>query len=151
MSLIGIRGFRLATGSWKMTCMRRRIFLRSSPLRLKTSWPSNRAWPSVGVLQTEEGPSERGLAAAGLADQPEDLAATDLEADAVDGLDVGHDAPQDPGPDRVVGLDESSISMSGGRTAPGDGARAVGGRVDGVGHAAWDRTGHVGSTSGSLS
>jgi hypothetical protein len=39
-----------------------------------------------------DGPDQRGLAGAGFAGQPVDLAAPDLEADAVDGLDMAFDA-----------------------------------------------------------
>ncbi len=39
-------------------------------------------------MELEERPAERRLAAARLAHEPEDLAASDLEADAVDGLHI---------------------------------------------------------------
>ena len=48
--------------------------------------------------------AERGLAAAGFADQPEHLAAGEVEADVVDGLDVAGDPAERAALDRVVFL-----------------------------------------------
>ena len=50
------------------------------------SRPANSTLPPVGSSRSQHRASGRGLAAAGLADQAEGLAAADLEVDAVDGL-----------------------------------------------------------------
>ena len=55
--------------------------------------------------EAQEQPPDRRLAAARLADQPEGLAAADVEADAVDRLDGGDRPLQHPAADREV-LDE---------------------------------------------
>src|SRR3979411_2882862 len=44
-----IRGFSEAYGSWKIICMRRRIFRISSPPSLVSSTPSNFTSPAVGL------------------------------------------------------------------------------------------------------
>ena len=54
-----------------------------------TSSPSNVIVPDVGSIEPQHEPADRRLAAARLADQPERLAALDLEGDVVDGLDLG--------------------------------------------------------------
>ena len=65
-----------------------------------------------GLVQAQERAADGRLAASGLADEPERLAALDLERDAVDGLHVAdvavHDDPaSDREPDaEVVDLDE---------------------------------------------
>ena len=64
------------------------------------------------LVQAQEGAADRRLAAPGLADEPERLAALDPERDAVDGLHVAdvavhHDSAPDREPDaEVVDLDE---------------------------------------------
>ena len=68
--------------------------------------------PGGRLVEAEERAADGRLAAARLADEPERLAALDLERDAVDGLDVAdvavhHDAAPDREPDlEVVDLDE---------------------------------------------
>ena len=54
------------------------------------------------VDEAQEQPSDRGLAAARLADEAERFAATDLEADAVHGLDEADLPLEDPAVDREV-------------------------------------------------
>ena len=67
------------------------------------SWPSKRISPDVGVEQARDQPRGRALAAAGLADDPERLAALDVEVDAVDGLHRADFALEDdPARDREV-------------------------------------------------
>ena len=62
--------------------------------------------PAVrGRGQLDDGPAEGGLAAAGLTDERERLAAVDLEVDAVDRVDRADLAPQDPAVDREVLLE----------------------------------------------
>ena len=89
------------------------------------------------LLQAEQRPSEGRLPAAGLADEPEDLAAADLEADPVDRLDVRKHAPQDARPDRVVRLE--LLDLDEGRTDRERAGLGGRGRIDGVGHAVGDR------------
>ena len=61
--------------------------------------------PAGGRLdQANDGPSQRGLAAPGLADQTQGLAGPDREVDAVHGVYVGDRALHDAGPDREPGL-----------------------------------------------
>ena len=48
ISPIVMRGFRLAYGSWKIICMRRRILRRSSPFSLTRSSPSKKTCPMWG-------------------------------------------------------------------------------------------------------
>ena len=47
------------------------------------STPSTSTWPACGRLQAEDGPQQHRLAAAGAADDAEDLAATHLHVEAV--------------------------------------------------------------------
>ena len=74
------------------------------------------------LLEAEQRPAKRRLAATGLADQAEDLAAPDVEGHVVDGPDVADDPAKDPGPDRVVGLEvldrdeDPALTGRGGRT-----------------------------------
>src|SRR5205814_2023240 len=94
--------------------------------------------PSAGrILKADEGLAERRLATARLTDQPEHLALRDLEADAVDSLDVGQLSPEEPAVDRVV-LDE----------VLDDDERCFGGLDAGRGGAArFHRRGHDGCCS----
>ena len=68
--------------------------------------------PVRGLVEAQDRPAERGLAAAGLAHEPERLAALDGEGDVVDGLDVADVAvEQEPALDRephlqVLDVDE---------------------------------------------
>ena len=105
LSPIGVRGSRLEYGSWKMICIRRRYGLRSAPLSAVRSTPSKRDRPGRRLDEAQQQPPDRGLAAARLADQAQGLAATDLEADAVDRLDLADGALEDAAADREV-LDE---------------------------------------------
>ncbi len=61
--------------------------------------------------QPDQRPPERRLPAARLADQPERLAAADLDVDAVDGLDVADRPPQQAVVDREVLLDPLRIEQ----------------------------------------
>src|SRR6185503_3584580 len=58
-----------------------------------------------GLAQADQRPAGRALAAAGFADEPEGLAAANLEADVVDGADLPLDVLEDAGPDREVDLE----------------------------------------------
>ena len=73
--------------------MLRRILRRARPLILERSSPSKRTAPGR-PLEGHDEPSDRGLAAARLADQAEGLALTDGEGDVGHGLD---------GPDLALG------------------------------------------------
>ena len=84
MSAAVIRAFSEAYGSWNTICTRRRNFSRSLPRRLNGSMPSNAHRARVGALQHQQCPCQRGLSAAGLADQAERLTARQVEGDAVE-------------------------------------------------------------------
>ena len=81
-----LRGFSDEYGSWKIICISRRSAFSSAPLMCAISRPSNLIEPAVGLHQPQQQPRGRRLAAAGLAHEPERLAAHDVERDAVDGL-----------------------------------------------------------------
>ena len=51
LSPIGVRGSRLAYGSWKMICIRRRYGFSAAPLSAVSSSPSNRIEPAVGSMR----------------------------------------------------------------------------------------------------
>ena len=82
-----MRGLSDAYGSWKTICMRR----RSGRI---VDWRGvgdvlcrrRRIVPAVGLVDARDQPRERRLAAAGLADQADGLAAADREVDAIDGV-----------------------------------------------------------------
>ena len=106
MSLTGIRGLSEPTGSWKMICIRRRSFLRSSPalaedrLAVELGRPGGRRLAAGGascprvVLPQPDSPT-----------RPKISPRADVEADVVDRLDVADVAAQEAADDRVV-LDE---------------------------------------------
>ena len=86
--------------------------------------------PGGRLDEPQDEPTDGRLAAARLADQAERLAAPDVEADAVDGLDRGDRPLHDPAPDREVldevpDPDERAIRVAGGgrRALAGDGCR----------------------------
>ena len=79
-----------------------------------------------GVDEAQQQPPDRRLAAAGLADEPERLAAADVEAHVVDGLDLGDRPLQDPALhremlDEVAHLDEGCRVRARARHAPTSG------------------------------
>ena len=90
-----IRGLRLAYGSWKIICIRRRIVRSAPPLRVARSMPSNTIRPPVGSSRRIDRAAGRALAAARLADEPERLAAVKRERDAVHRADVADVALED--------------------------------------------------------
>ena len=57
LSPIGVRGSRLAYGSWKMICIRRRYGLRAAPLSLVMSMPSNMDRARRRLDQAQEQPA----------------------------------------------------------------------------------------------
>ncbi len=73
--------------------------------RLKTSSPSKKTDARGRREQAQDRPRHRGLATAGLADQPKGLALADGEADAVDRLDPRRHPLKDAGADREIGLE----------------------------------------------
>ena len=86
--------------------------LHPAPVRLQLRALERRDVPAVEVDRArrrldepQQQPPDRRLAAARFADEPQRLAARDLEADAVDRLDDGDRPLQDPAADREV-LDE---------------------------------------------
>ena len=70
-----LRGFSDEYGSWKIICISRRSAFSSSPLMSAISRPSNLIEPPVGLHQPQQQPRGGRLAAAGLAHEPERLAA----------------------------------------------------------------------------
>ena len=96
-----------------------RLQLRAATAASGRPWsPSWRKQTSpLGRLRRPQDQSPgRGLAAAGLADQAERLALVDLEADAVDGLDLADHAAQQPALDREVLLEVAHLEQD--RSAP---------------------------------
>ena len=55
--------------------------------------PSTEAVPSTNGQQPDDGPADRRLARAGLADEADDLALPDVEAHAVDGTERRRPTP----------------------------------------------------------
>jgi hypothetical protein len=86
MSLTFQRGLRLAYGSWKIICMRRRIDAGRAPPALRDDAVEDDAAARRRV-EADEQPRHRALAAARLADERERAAAPDREGDVVDGVD----------------------------------------------------------------
>src|SRR3970282_1582158 len=122
MAPMVIRGFREAYGSWKIICMRRRM-RRISPAFMRVrACPSKTTSPAGGLVEHSYDAAQGGLAAAAFAHQPQRLAALDLEADAVDGLNVGDLALEDDaGGDGEVHLDvvDTDYGVAGGAGAGG--------------------------------
>ena len=88
-----------------MICIRRRYGFSAAPLSVRELVAVEHDRPGGRLDEAQDQPPDGRLAAARLADQPERLAAPDLEAHAVDGLDLADRALQDPAADREV-LDE---------------------------------------------
>ncbi len=90
------RGLSDANGSWKTICIRRRSgcswFAERRDVLTVEQDPAARR-----LEEPEHRPPDRRLAAAGLADETERLAARDPQAHAVDGLDVA-DVPVEDDP-----------------------------------------------------
>ena len=83
-----MRGSSEPTESWKTICMCRRIsFSRSRPEPDEVDAVEDDL-ARRRLEQPQERPPERRLAAAGLADEADRLAAADVEVDAVDRLEV---------------------------------------------------------------
>ena len=81
-----MRGFSDAYGSWKIICARLRKRLSAAPLSVLDLLAVEAHRAVGGPVQAEHGAAGGGLAGARLADQGQRLAARDLEADAVDGM-----------------------------------------------------------------
>ena len=99
-----IRGFRLACGSWKIICIFGRSARSAPPSSRAMSRPSSSIAPAGRVVEPQDRPPGRRLAAARLADEPERLALGDVEADVVDRLDLADLAPEHALVDREVHL-----------------------------------------------
>ena len=82
-----MRGLRLAYGSWKTICMSRRTAHHLLVAQLEDRLAVDRHRARRRRDEPQDDLAERRLAAAGLADQAERLAASHVEADAVDGPD----------------------------------------------------------------
>ena len=107
-----------------MICIRRRSGRSSLSVIVDdvAAAEDHRAGGRLG--QAQDRPAERRLAAAGLADEAEDLARLDLEVDAVDRVDVADLAAEDPADDREVLLQPGHREQR--VVGPGDGAGASG-------------------------
>ena len=83
------RGFSEPYGSWKIIWISRRTgcICRRGQVGDVLAVEADHV-PEVTGMQPRDAAGQRGLAAAGLADQPERLAAADGQRDPVDGLDV---------------------------------------------------------------
>ena len=81
-----LRGFSDEYGSWKIICISRRSAFRSSPVAVGDLLALEADRAGRRLEQAHEQPRGRRLAAAGLADDAERLAAHDVEGDAVDRL-----------------------------------------------------------------
>ena len=109
MSCTFQRGLRLAYGSWKIICIRRRTaFGRAAPV---VSAPSKAIRPRVGAYRPDQEPRHRALAATRFAHQRQGRAAVDAEGDVVDGMDelpgLALDHPVQPGSGDIEGLRQS--------------------------------------------
>ena len=106
LSPIGVRGSRLAYGSWKMICIRRRYGLSAAPLSAVMSVAVEPDRAGRRLDEAQEQPADRRLAAARLADQAERLAAPDRRSSTPSTAWTIADRPlEDAAPDREV-LDE---------------------------------------------
>ena len=74
------RGLSDANGSWKTICIRRRSGRSSASPRCVMSWPSKTIVPAGRLVEAQDRAADRRLAAAGLADEAERLAAADRRA-----------------------------------------------------------------------
>jgi hypothetical protein len=92
MSPTVIRGFSEVYGSWKTIWMSRRMARMSRPLG-PCRHRSKITLPDGGLLEAHEQAAQGGLATPGLADDAQGLALVQVEAHAVDGLDVPDGAP----------------------------------------------------------
>ena len=104
------RGFSDEIGSWNTICIRvraARICFTPSAVR---SVPSKRTEPEVGRRELHDRPTGGGLAAAGLADDAERLAAPDVEADPGDGADDQPGAPDREVDHEVVGAQDDVVA-----------------------------------------
>ena len=93
---IVIAGLSEACGSWKTICIRRRRRRSSRSDIAVISSPSNRDTALGRRDEPQKRAAQRRLAASGLADEPEDLAATDVERDVVDRAHASGLATEEP-------------------------------------------------------
>ena len=103
-----LRGFSDEYGSWKIICISRRSAFSSSPLMCAISWPSKLIEPARGLHQPQQQPRGGRLAAAGLAHDPERLA-----AQARRSRRRRRPAPPRPGAGREPGADREVLDEAG--------------------------------------
>ena len=120
-----MRGSSEPTESWKMICISRRVSFSSERESAVRSAPSKKICPSVGSISRMQRPPERRLAAARLADEPERLAAPDLQVDAVDRLHVADGALEEPLADGKVLPQPVGGEQDVGRSGLGGAVRAA--------------------------
>ena len=103
-----IAGFSEACGSWKMICISRRSRAQLALVHLRDLAPLELDAAFRRRDEPEDRPAERRLPAARLADEPQDLAAPQVDRDVVHGAYVPGLATEDPRgkapADRVVRL-----------------------------------------------
>ena len=93
MSRTRRRGFSDEIGSWKIICIRGRIFRSASPVERGQLGPVEPHAARDGRRELHDRPPGRRLAAARLADEPERLALDDVEADVGDRVHLQAVAP----------------------------------------------------------
>ena len=105
------RGWR--TGSWKMICIRRRYGRSAAPLSVVMSWPSKRIVPAVGSMSRSSSRPTVVLPQPDSPTSPRVSPRADVEADAIDRLDLGRRPLEDAA---LIGkcLTRSRTSTSGG-------------------------------------
>ena len=96
MSRTVMRGFSDAYGSWKTICSSRRTGRIWPALEVRDVAALEDDLPGRRLEQLDDRAAERRLAAAGLADDTERLAAVTVEVDAVDGAHLADVALEDP-------------------------------------------------------
>ena len=94
-----LRGLRLANGSWKIICMRRRTARSPARSSVRTSWPSNSTRPRARLDEAQDRARGRRLAAAAFADQRERFAGAQRKRDVLDGVHARAHAAQHAGAD----------------------------------------------------
>jgi hypothetical protein len=90
------------------------------------SWPSMKMRPALGISRPGQHAQQRGLAAAGAAEQAEELALVDVQGDVVHGDEITEafadalDAQERPGIGRFQGSHDERVRLfPGARCRPG--------------------------------
>ena len=126
MSPTLIRGSSEPTESWKTICMWRRISFSDAPLRPDEVDAVEADLARRRLEQPQQRPSERRLAAPGLAHEADRLSRVDVQVDAVDRLQLGDGALQHPLLDGEVLPHAARLEQGIARAGEGFEARAPG-------------------------